>query len=116
MSADALTSGGPVPSVGRDRQYVRKVPTKQLLGLAGIVGFLGTWELIPRLGIINERFLPPAGDVIVALVRDVGLTAFWISVGETMTAWFLGLVIAVALAGSGLLPQWRWSWPSRRNW
>ncbi|QHK20036.1 ABC transporter permease subunit [Pseudarthrobacter psychrotolerans] len=98
MSSDAIASGGPVPSVGRGRRSVRRLPVKQLLGLAGIVGFLATWELIPRLGIINERFLPPASEVIVALARDFGLTAFWISVGETMTAWFLGLVIAVALA------------------
>jgi ABC-type nitrate/sulfonate/bicarbonate transport system permease component len=98
VSADALTSGGPVSSAGRDRRQVRKFPVKQVLGLAGILGFLGTWELIPRLGIINERFLPPASEVIVALVRDFGLTAFWIAVVETMTAWFLGLVIAVALA------------------
>ncbi len=98
MSADAVTSGGPVSTAGRDRRPGRKVPVKQLLGLAGIIGFLGTWELIPRLGIINERFLPPASEVILALVRDFGLTAFWISVGETMMAWFLGLVIAVTLA------------------
>jgi ABC-type nitrate/sulfonate/bicarbonate transport system permease component len=98
VSADALTSGGHVSSAGRDRRQVRKFPAKQVLGLAGILGFLGTWELIPRLGIINERFLPPASEVIVALVRDFGLTAFWIAVVETMTAWFLGLVIAVALA------------------
>ncbi len=98
MSADALSSGGPVPSVGRDRRSVRKVPVKQLLGLAGILGFLGTWELIPRLGIVNERFLPPASEVMVALARDFGLTAFWVAVGETMTAWFLGLIIAVVLA------------------
>ncbi|WP_441867363.1 ABC transporter permease [Pseudarthrobacter sp. TAF60_1] len=98
MSSSTLASGGPVSSAGRDRRSGRKLPTKQLLGLAGILGFLATWELIPRLGIINERFLPPASEVILALVRDFGLTAFWVSVGETMTAWFLGLVIAVALA------------------
>ena len=98
MSTDAPTSGGPDSTVGRDRRPVRRLPAKQLLGLAGIVGFLGTWELIPRLGIINERFLPPASEVILALLRDFGLTAFWIAVGETMMAWFLGLVIAVTLA------------------
>ncbi|WP_427006480.1 ABC transporter permease [Pseudarthrobacter sp. H2] len=98
MSSDAPASRGPAPSVGLDRGSVRKLPAKQLLGLAGILGFLATWELVPRLGIIDERYLPPASEVILALVRDFGLTAFWISVGETMTAWFLGLVIAVALA------------------
>src|SRR5450830_1250677 len=66
--------------------------------MAGIIGFLATWELIPRLGIVDARYLPPASEVILALVRDVGLTAFWISVGETMKAWFLGLIIAIALA------------------
>lgn len=98
MSAVAPPSGDPVPSAGRDRRSVRKPPAQQLLGLAGILGFLGTWELIPRLGIVEERFLPPASEVIVALVRDFGLTAFWVAVQETMTAWFLGLVIAVGLA------------------
>ncbi len=98
MSPDPAAPVGPGTNVGRDRRSVRKLPTQQLLGLAGIAGFLATWELIPRLGIINERFLPPASEVMVALARDFGLTAFWISVGETMTAWFLGLVIAVALA------------------
>ncbi|MCX6498970.1 MAG: ABC transporter permease [Arthrobacter sp.] len=98
MSSNTLASGGPVPSVGRDRRPGRKLPAKQLLGLAGIVGFLATWELIPRLGLIDERFLPPASEVILALGRDFGLTAFWLSVGETMVAWFLGLIIAVALA------------------
>jgi ABC-type nitrate/sulfonate/bicarbonate transport system permease component len=74
------------------------MPAKQLLGVAGILGFLVTWELIPRLGLIDARYLPPASEVIAALIVDFGPTAFWVSVGETMKAWFLGLVIAVALA------------------
>jgi len=98
VSSSALASGGPVPGVGRGRRPGRNLPVKQLLGLAGIIGFLATWELIPRVGLIDQQFLPPASEVILALVRDFGLTAFWISVGETMTAWFLGLAIAVVLA------------------
>jgi ABC-type nitrate/sulfonate/bicarbonate transport system permease component len=98
VSSLASTAGGSAPTAGRDRRPARRFPARQLLGLVGIVGFLVTWELIPRLGIISERFLPPASEVILALSRDLGLTAFWVAVGETMTAWFLGLVIAVALA------------------
>lgn len=98
MSSETLTSGGPAPSTERHRRQVRKVPTKQLLGVAGILGFLLTWELIPRLGIIDAKYLPPASEVIAALVADFGLTAFWVSVGETMKAWFLGLLIAVVAA------------------
>ncbi|WP_425341150.1 ABC transporter permease [Arthrobacter oryzae] len=98
MSSTTLTSGGAAPSVGRPRGKGRRMPAKQLLGVAGILGFLVTWELIPRLGLIDARYLPPASEVIAALIVDFGLTAFWVSVGETMKAWFLGLVIAVALA------------------
>ncbi|MBP1232400.1 ABC-type nitrate/sulfonate/bicarbonate transport system permease component [Arthrobacter sp. PvP102] len=98
MSSQAPTSGSAAPGAERHYRRVRKVPTQQLLGVAGILGFLGTWELIPRLGIIDERYLPPASEVIAALVADFGLTAFWVAVGETMKAWFLGLLIAVAAA------------------
>ena len=93
-----MTSGAAAPSVERPHRTARKVPTKQLLGLAGILGFLLTWELIPRLGIIDAKYLPPASEVIAALVVDFGLTAFWVAVGETMKAWFLGLLMAVAAA------------------
>ncbi|WP_374953601.1 ABC transporter permease [Arthrobacter sp. Y81] len=98
MSSQAPTAGGAGPSAERHHRRVRKAPTKQLLGVAGILGFLVTWELISRLGIIDERYLPPASEVIAALVADFGLTAFWVSVGETMKAWFLGLLIAVVAA------------------
>lgn len=101
-SAGSASAGsapaGSAPGKGQDRRRVRKLPAQQLLGLAGILGFLALWEIVPRLGIVNERFLPPASEVILALVRDFGLTAFWLAVGETMTAWFLGLAIAVVLA------------------
>jgi ABC-type nitrate/sulfonate/bicarbonate transport system permease component len=98
VSQEAAVSVGSVPSTGRSRRPAGKAPAQKLLGIAGIAGFLVTWELIPRLGIIDERYLPPASEVIAALVRDFTLTAFWVSVGETMKAWFLGLLIAVVLA------------------
>lgn len=98
MSSGTLATGGAAPRAERPRRQGGKGAAKQLLGVAGIIGFLATWELIPRLGLIDERFLPPASEVIAALVVDFGLTAFWVAVGETMKAWFLGLLIAVAAA------------------
>lgn len=94
------TSEMPNPGVGsRAHRTARHAwPVQQFLGLAGILGFLLTWELIPRTGIVEPRFLPPASDVLAALLRALGLTAFWASVGETMLAWFLGLLIAVIAA------------------
>jgi ABC-type nitrate/sulfonate/bicarbonate transport system permease component len=94
------TSEMPNPGVGSQaRRTARRAwPVQQFLGLAGILGFLLTWELIPRTGIVEPRFLPPASEVLAALLRALGLTAFWVSVGETMVAWFLGLLIAVIAA------------------
>ena len=99
MSADALATGGRATRAGRGRRTGKRAfPGQRLLGLAGILGFLATWELIPRLGLVDAKYLPPASEVVMALVRDLGLTAFWVSVGETMKAWFLGLVLAIVLA------------------
>ena len=98
MSSGTLAAGGAAPAKERQRRKAGKGAAKQLLGILGIIGFLATWELIPRLGLIDERFLPPASEVIAALVVDFGLTAFWVAVGETMKAWFLGLLMAVSAA------------------
>lgn len=70
---------------------------KPVLGLIGVLVFLGAWELMPVLGIVKAKYLPPASEVLTALVADLGMTAFWVAVGETMTAWALGLAIAVVL-------------------
>ena len=98
MSPGTLAAGGAPPAKERERPTAGTGAAKQLLGILGIIGFLATWELIPRLGLIDERFLPPASEVIAALIVDFGLTAFWVAVGETMKAWFLGLLMAVAAA------------------
>lgn len=98
MTQEAVTtdSAAPIP-LGR-KQAAGKLPVKQLLGFAGVVGFLVVWELVPRVGIVEPRFLPPASEVIATLVVDFGLAAFWLAVGETMLAWVLGLVMAIVLA------------------
>lgn len=79
-----------------------RVPSKGLpkwvLGLVGIVVFLGFWELMPALGVVQAKYLPPASEVIAALVTDLGLAAFWVAVGDTMAAWAIGLAIAVVAA------------------
>ena len=79
-----------------------RVPSKGLpkwvLGLVGIVVFLGFWELMPALGVVQAKYLPPASEVIAALAADLGLTAFWAAVGDTMLAWAIGLAIAVVAA------------------
>ncbi|WP_043806984.1 MULTISPECIES: ABC transporter permease [Paenarthrobacter] len=98
MTQEAVTTNSAAPIPRARKQLAKKLPSKQLLGIAGIVGFLLLWELVPRVGIVEPRFLPPASEVIAALITDFGLTAFWVAVGETMLAWAIGLVMAIVLA------------------
>jgi ABC-type nitrate/sulfonate/bicarbonate transport system permease component len=93
-SGPGTRAGTPAPSRGKSRGGL----PKPVMGLIGVIGFLAIWELIPALGIIQARYLPPASEVLMALVTDFGLTAFWEAVGETMLAWFIGLTASVAIA------------------
>lgn len=84
--------------VRNSRRHAIEVPRKQLLGIAGLVSFLLVWELIPGIGIVNPRYLPPASKAIAELFRHFSQTGFWIAVGETLLAWGIGLACAVVLA------------------
>jgi ABC-type nitrate/sulfonate/bicarbonate transport system permease component len=69
-----------------------------VLGLAGVALFLLVWELVPRLGLADPDYLPPASEVLQIFVRNLGLTSFWAAVAHTMTGWALGLAIASVAA------------------
>ncbi|MCQ1947415.1 MULTISPECIES: ABC transporter permease [unclassified Arthrobacter] len=98
MSTEVLKPGRAAQPRAARPGARRPVP-KPVLGLVGVLGFLLIWELVPRLGLVQPRFLPPASEVIMALVRDFGLTAFWVAVGHTLMAWAIGLAAAVVAAG-----------------
>jgi len=89
---------GPGKGAKRRSGSARKRLSDPLLGLLGVVAFLAVWELLPRLGLAPQKYLPPASEVLAALVRDFGLADFWKAVGETMAAWAIGLAVAVVLA------------------
>ncbi|GAB3259094.1 ABC transporter permease [Arthrobacter pigmenti] len=96
-------SSQPVTGKGQKRR-TRTGPPRPLLGLAGIIGFLLIWEALPRLGVVNPDFLPPASEVLVVFVQNLGLTAFWVAVGQTLISWGLGLAVAtIAALALGLI-------------
>ncbi|GAA2877765.1 nitrate ABC transporter permease [Actinoplanes cyaneus] len=66
-----------------------------LLGSAGLAGLLLLLELLPRLGLVDERFLPPTSRIASALADEVSTAVFWQSLGDTLYAWAAGLLIAV---------------------
>jgi ABC-type nitrate/sulfonate/bicarbonate transport system permease component len=98
MSTQLSEKAPPAPPAARSPRTAVKLPSKQLLGLVGIGIFLLAWELVPRSGLIEGRFLPPASSVLAELFREFGLSSFWKAVGETMLAWAFGLAMAVILA------------------
>ena len=69
----------------------RRTWTNRLLGLAGIALFLVIWELLPLLGIVDGRFLPPASAAIADLFSKFGDSVFWVAVWDTMRAWAIGM-------------------------
>ncbi len=69
-----------------------------VLGLIGVLAFLLTWEVVPRVGLANPDYLPPVSDVLGVFVRNLGLTSFWAAVGHTMLGWAVGLSLAASAA------------------
>lgn len=69
-----------------------------LLGLAGVLIFLVIWQLIPTLGLVSDRHLAPATSALMALAQEATEPRFWTAVGQTLTAWFTGLLVAVGAA------------------
>nr|WP_202500483.1 ABC transporter permease [Streptomyces sp. SID5476] len=63
-----------------------------------MTGFLALWEALPRLGLVEDEYLPPVSRVAGALAGELADAAFWTALGDTLTGWALGLLIA-ATAG-----------------
>jgi ABC-type nitrate/sulfonate/bicarbonate transport system permease component len=94
VDAPLIVTSPPRRRSRRTGRTLRKVG----LGLAGIAGFLLTWQLLPTLGIVNPAYFPTATDTIAQLSFMLGDLEFWRNVGRTMTSWAIGLVIATVLA------------------
>lgn len=72
----------------------RPGPGNALLGLAGLGGFLALVEAVPRLGLVSPDYLPPTSTIAAALAEEISDVAFWTALGDTLTGWALGLLIA----------------------
>jgi ABC-type nitrate/sulfonate/bicarbonate transport system permease component len=71
---------------------------RPLYGLAGLGGLLVLLEAVPRLGLVDERFLPPASRILGTLGGQLVTAELWLALGETVLGWALGLTIAFCLA------------------
>jgi ABC-type nitrate/sulfonate/bicarbonate transport system permease component len=73
----------------------RRLPPA-LLGLIGLAGFAAILELLPRLGAVPSRYLPPTSRIATALIEQTGRPEFWQACVDTLRTWAIGLAIAVA--------------------
>jgi ABC-type nitrate/sulfonate/bicarbonate transport system permease component len=76
---------------------VRRLPDR-LLPWASVLGVLVLFEILPRVGILNERDFPPISQTLSTLADQVVSSDLWTAVGNTLSGWALGLGIAAALA------------------
>ncbi|WP_306214556.1 ABC transporter permease [Actinoplanes sp. RD1] len=69
-----------------------------LLGGAGLLILVAVVELVPRIGLVDDRFLPPFSSMMSALGDEAGTAGFWTALAQTLRGWAIGLAVAV-LAG-----------------
>ncbi|MBN8937880.1 MAG: ABC transporter permease [Rhizobiales bacterium] len=72
-----------------------------LLPLAGLAAFLGLWEVVPRLGLVNAAFLPPPSVLPAAFWREIASGAWPEAIRSSLGHYTLGLTVGSAL-GVGL--------------
>ena len=65
------------------------------LGAAGLAVLVALVEVLPRAGLVDERYLPPSSRIATALGAEAGGGPFWRAIGDTLIGWGLGLLIAV---------------------
>ena len=89
MSALSSTSAEPRPRP--------RVPDAALPWL-GVLGVLALVELVERAGLIPSRYFPTVTDMGSALVDQLGQSAYWTAIVNTLEGWAIGLAIAIAIA------------------
>jgi ABC-type nitrate/sulfonate/bicarbonate transport system permease component len=92
MTATTATTA---PGAGRS---TRPAPWRSpaLLGLAGLGGLVLLLEVVPRVGVVDPRFLPPFSDMMSALGAQLGTPEFWGALVDTLRGWATGLAIAAS--------------------
>jgi ABC-type nitrate/sulfonate/bicarbonate transport system permease component len=82
---------GETPQAARRRS--RRLPM-WLLGLIGLFALGALLEVLPRIGVLPEAYFPPMSEIVSALFELASGPELWTAIGQTMTAWAIGLAIA----------------------
>lgn len=68
------------------------------LPLLGVAAAVLIFEIVPRVGLVDRRFLPPASEMFAALFERVSDGSLWEPVMNTLQGWALGLGTALLIA------------------
>ena len=82
----------------RQRTPLAATATGRLvLGLCGLASVALLLELVPRVGLVDERYLPPTSAIAAALGVLVTDATFWTAIGQTLRTWAIGLILAMVV-------------------
>jgi ABC-type nitrate/sulfonate/bicarbonate transport system permease component len=97
-SADAAAPGTAAGRSGGAAPARRRRTSDWALPLLGVAIAVAVFELAPRLGLVDRRFLPPASEMFRALGSRVADGTLWQPIGQTLQGWSLGLGTALVIA------------------
>jgi ABC-type nitrate/sulfonate/bicarbonate transport system permease component len=88
--ATAVRSAARAGRAGSARR--RRGAPRALIPIGTTIGLLALWELLSRGGVLPDE-VPPFTDIVSWLVDQLGDSAFWTALGQTVWHWFAGLLI-----------------------
>ncbi|MFK5646724.1 ABC transporter permease [Ornithinimicrobium sp. LYQ121] len=98
MTTTAVAPSGSPPEESRSLGDRLLSWPPAVLGLIGSLIFLGVWELVPAVGLVPARYLPPPSETLGIFARNLTYADFWLAVWDTMKGWAIGLAIATIAA------------------
>ena len=98
-AAPTPASTPPEPGVGRRAgAALGPLAWRILKPSIAIVAFLALWEIAPRVGLVDEVFLPPFSTVIEAFFDLVQSGELWQHVSASLSRALIGFFVAVVIA------------------
>lgn len=77
---------------------LRSVTWRLVRPVVVIALFLATWELAPRIGLVDRVFLPPLSEVVDAWLMLLGNGQLWEHVSASLSRALAGLALAIAVS------------------
>lgn len=91
----STSATGATTRTGRARRHRSAGDSRVLLGAIGVLGLIALAEILPKVGLVNPRFLPPFSEIVPALLERLQTLVFWQALADTLITWATGVSIAL---------------------